>query len=213
MDAQTREKIFEPFFTTKEQGKGTGLGLSTVYGIVNQHNGHIAVDSTPGKGTTVNIYLPRYERAVEARTEPPAEMEQARGTETVLLVEDDDQLRQLISQILSEQGYTVLEANNGAEALLISQRHSGPIQLVLTDIVMPEMNGYVLAERLRSSRSDAAVQFISGYQGEAIWQQGQIPPDASIVTKPFTRKRLLYKVREVLDTREKALHNRTLCAS
>jgi CheY-like chemotaxis protein len=205
--------MFEPFFTTKEQGKGTGLGLSTVYGIVNQHNGHIAVDSTQGEGSTVKIYLPRAEGAAKACAEPPAEMQRTRGTETVLLVEDDDQVRHLISQILQGQGYTVLEADCGAEALLISERHLGPIQLMLTDIVMPEMNGYVLAERLRSSRSDTTVQFMSGYQGDAIWYQGPIPPDASILSKPFTPERLLDKIREVLDTGEEGCRGNTMSAS
>ena len=203
MDAHTKARMFEPFFTTKEPGKGTGLGLSTVYGIVKLHNGHISVDSTQGMGSTVKIYLPRVEGAVKACIEPLAEVGRTRGTETVLLVEDDDQLRQLTSQILRGQGYTVLEADSGAEALLISQRHLGPIQLMLTDIVMPGMNGYVLAEQLKSSRSDTAVQFMSGYLGDAIWNQGPMRPDASIVTKPFTPERLLHKVREVLDAEEK----------
>jgi CheY-like chemotaxis protein len=178
MDAQTTARMFEPFFTTKEQGKGTGLGLSTVYGIVKQHGGHISVDSTQGEGSTFKIYLPRVEGAVNPGSELPAEMKKTRGTETVLLVEDDDQLRRLTAQILRGQGYTVLEAENGAEALLISERHPGPIQLMLSDIVMPGMNGYVLAERLRSLRSETVVQFMSGYQGDAIWRQGPMPPDA-----------------------------------
>jgi two-component system cell cycle sensor histidine kinase/response regulator CckA len=213
MDAQTKARMFEPFFTTKEQGKGTGLGLSTVYGIVKQHNGHISVDSSQGKGSTVKIYLPRVAGAVQACAEPPAEVKRTRCAETVLLVEDDDQLRHLTSQILRGQGYTVLEADSGAEALLISERHLGPIQLMLSDIVMPEMNGYVLAELLRSSRLDTAVQFMSGYQGDVIWHQEPTPPDASIMTKPFTRERLLDKIREVLDTRENASHVNVMSAS
>jgi two-component system cell cycle sensor histidine kinase/response regulator CckA len=211
MDEQTKARMFEPFFTTKEQSKGTGLGLSTVYGIVKLHNGHISVASTEGAGTTVKIYLPRVEGAVKPRGEPPAEAKQIRGTETILLVEDDDQLRRLTSQILQDQGYTVLEAGSGSEALLLSRRHPGPIQLMLTDIVMPEMNGYVLAERLRPSRSDTVVQFMSGYQSDAIWNDGPMPKDASIVIKPFTPAQLLHRVREILDTGEKA-HDNTLSA-
>jgi len=213
MDAQTKARMFEPFFTTKEQGKGTGLGLSTVYGIVKLHNGHISVDSTQGMGSTVKIYLPRVEGAVKACAEPLAEVKRTRGMETVLLVEDDDQLRHLTSQILRGQGYTVLEADSGAEALLIAERHPGPIQLMLTDIVMPGMNGYVLAEQLRSSRSDTAVQFMSGYQGDAIWNQEPLPPNVSLITKPFTPERLLGKIREVLDTVEKGSHGNAMSAS
>lgn len=208
MDAQTKARMFEPFFTTKEQSKGTGLGLSTVYGIVKQHNGHISVVSTQGKGSTVEIYLPRVEGTVKPCVEPPEEAKQIRGTETVLLVEDDDQLRHLTAQILRDQGYTVLEAESGAEALLLSQRHLGPIQLMLTDIVMPEMNGYVLAERLSSSRSDTLVQFMSGYQSDAIWNDGPMPKDTSIVIKPFTSEQLLHRIREVLDASQRASSER-----
>jgi len=213
MDAQTKARMFEPFFTTKEQSKGTGLGLSTVYGIVKQHNGHISVASAQGKGSTVNIYLPRVEGAVKPCTEPQDEVTEIRGTETVLLVEDDDQLRHLTAKILRDQGYTVLEAESGAEALLLSKRHLGPIQLMLTDIVMPEMNGYVLAERLRSSRSDTAVQFMSGYQGDAIWNDGPMPKDTSIVIKPFAPEQLLHRIREVLDAEERGSDDNTLSAS
>jgi two-component system cell cycle sensor histidine kinase/response regulator CckA len=213
MDAQTKDRMFEPFFTTKEQSKGTGLGLSTVYGIVKLHNGHISVASTEGTGTTFKIYLPRVEGAVKPCGESPAEAKQIRGTETILLVEDDDQLRHLTSQILRDQGYTVLEADSGAEALLLSQRHLGPIQLMLTDIVMPDMNGYVLADRLRPSRPDTVVQFMSGYQSDAIWNNGLMPKDTSIVIKPFTPAQLLHKLREILDTGENRSHDNTLSAS
>jgi len=213
MDTQTKARMFEPFFTTKEQSKGTGLGLSTVYGIVKQHNGHISVASTQGKGSTVDIYLPRVEGAAQPFTEPPHEARKIRGTETVLLVEDDDQLRHFTAQILRDQGYTVLEAESGAEALLLSQRHLGPIQLMLTDIVMLEMNGYVLAERLRPSRSDTVVQFMSGYQSDAIWNDGPMPKDTSIVIKPFTPEQLLHKIREALDAKENGTHDNTLSAS
>jgi CheY-like chemotaxis protein len=213
MDAQTQARMFEPFFTTKEPGKGTGLGLSTVYGIVKLHNGHVSVDSTQGMGSTIKIYLPRFDGAVKAFAEPLAEVKPTRGMETVLLVEDDDQLRHLASQILRSQGYKVLEAESGAEALLISHRHPGPIQLMLTDVVMPGMNGYALAEQLKSSRPDTAVQFMSGYQGDAIWNHGSVPPDTSMVIKPFTPERLLQGVREALDTRERGFRSNTMSAS
>jgi two-component system, cell cycle sensor histidine kinase and response regulator CckA len=213
MAAETQPQVFEPFFTTKEQGRGTGLGLSTVYGIVKQHKGHISVDSAPGRGSTFKIYLPRFQGAVETITEPVMQQIRTRATETVLLVEDDDQLRRLTFEILQGEGYTVLEADSGPEALLLSQRHAGPIQLMLTDIIMPGMNGHILAERLMSSRSDTVVLYMSGYAGASAGRQGSIGPDTSLVMKPFTPEQLLGKVRELLDVAKKGVNGDTCSAS
>ena len=213
MAAETQPQVFEPFFTTKEQGRGTGLGLSTVYGIVKQHKGHISVDSAPGRGSTFKIYMPRFQGAVETITEPVMPQIRTRATETVLLVEDDDQLRRLTFEILQGEGYTVLEADSGPEALLLSQRHAGPIQLMLTDIIMPGMNGHILAERLVSSRSDTVVLYMSGYAGASAGRQGSIGPDTSLVMKPFTPEQLLDKVRELLDVAKGGANNDTCSAS
>ena len=214
MAAETQPQVFEPFFTTKEQGRGTGLGLSTVYGIVKQHKGHISVDSAPGRGSTFKIYMPRFQGAVETITEPVMPEIRTRATETVLLVEDDDQLRRLTFEILQGEGYTVLEADSGPDALLLSQGHAGPIQLMLTDIIMPGMNGHILAERLMSSRSDTVVLYMSGYAGASAGRrQGSIGPDTSLVMKPFTPEQLLDKVRELLDVAKGGANGDTCSAS
>jgi CheY-like chemotaxis protein len=198
MDADTQAQMFDPFFTTKGQGQGTGLGLSTVYGIVKEHDGHVDVESAVGIGTTMRVYLPRVEGAVEATSRVSGETERSPGAETILLVEDDDQLRHLIAQILQAGGYTLLEAENGSQALLLSEQQVTPIDLVLTDIVMPGMNGRMLAEKLMSSRACNAVLFMSGYTGDATAHQQAIPAGATILAKPFTPGQLLDKVRSVL---------------
>jgi two-component system, cell cycle sensor histidine kinase and response regulator CckA len=199
MDAETCSHVFEPFFTTKEQGKGTGLGLSTVYGIVKQSGGYIWAESEPGSGSSFKIYLPRVGEVAER---PPARQmrpEAHRGIETILLVEDEAGVRALIRQVLQRHGYTVLDCSHGGEALLAAERHQGHIQLLLTDVVLPQMNGRELAERLLGARTDMKVLYMSGYTDEAIAHHGVLTPGSAFVQKPFTNEALARKVREVLD--------------
>ncbi len=199
MDKETQKRVFEPFFTTKEAGSGTGLGLSTVYGIVKQNKGNIWVYSEPGKGTTFKVYWPvvKGERAAVRDKEEAPEI--PAGSETILLVEDEEVVRELARQVLEQKSYKVLTAQHGAEALIVSEQHDSPIHLLLTDVVMPGMNGKELAERLQASRSDLHVIYMSGYADAAIFQNGRVPDAASYLQKPFTPDGLLRKVREVLD--------------
>jgi CheY-like chemotaxis protein len=212
MDAETRSHLFEPFFTTKEQGKGTGLGLSTVYGTVRQSGGHISVASEPGRGSTFTVYLPRVAAAapVPAPAPPPAPAGPAprspaeavltpgRG-ETILLVEDAQRVRAVVREILEMSGYVVLEARHGAEALEISNRHPGAIHLLVTDVVMPQMSGRELAQRLATLRPDLKVLYMSGYTDDAIVRHGVLAAGIAFLSKPFTPDALALKVREVLD--------------
>jgi two-component system cell cycle sensor histidine kinase/response regulator CckA len=197
MDAETRSRIFEPFFTTKELGKGTGLGLSTVYGIVRQSGGHIWVYSELGQGTTFKIYLPRTDRAIS--TEKPAAglAGGLRGAGTILLVEDEDALRELTRDLLEADGYTVLEAERPDQAIEIAVRHSGPIHLMLTDMVMPGMNGRVLAVNLAPVRPKMKVVYMSGYTG---FSHLGLADSVPLLAKPFTRDGLLRKLHEVLNS-------------
>jgi PAS domain S-box-containing protein len=199
MDTQVKGHIFEPFFTTKEKGKGTGLGLATVYGIVKQSDGYIWVYSEPGQGTSFKIYLPR----VEAPAEPPAPNAtpptSLRGSETVLLVEDEDAVRNLTRRVLEAHGYTVLTAADGQEALRLADRHRGPIHLLLTDVVMPNMSGRQVAERVLSARRGTKVLYLSGYTDDAIIHHGVLAPGIAFLQKPFTPQGLARKLREVLD--------------
>jgi CheY-like chemotaxis protein len=202
MDKKTQARIFEPFFTTKEEGKGTGLGLSTVYGIVKQSGGNIWVYSEPGHGTTFRIYLPRIEEAAEAVEPDEAPEPSPRGSETILLVEDEAGVRNLAKTILQTQGYTVLEAAQGEEALRLSGQHEGLIHLMVTDMVMPEMNGRELAERLKPLRPNMKILFVSGYTEKAIGHHGELDPGMAFLQKPFTPQTLARKVRQVLYDRK-----------
>jgi PAS domain S-box-containing protein len=199
MDAKTQSRIFEPFFTTKPPGRGTGLGLSTVYGIVKQSGGNIWLYSEPGKGTTFKIYLP----AIAAVPEDigkvaPAEAAPRRGG-TVLVVEDDEQLRRLTHRALASQGYTVLEADRGSTALDIARRHKGHIDLLLTDVIMPDTNGRKLAETMRAARPELRVLYMSGYPDGAIASHGMLEPGVAYLAKPFTTEAVARRVREVLE--------------
>jgi PAS domain S-box-containing protein len=199
MDAETQSRLFEPFFTTKEPGKGTGLGLSTVYGIVKQSGGNIWVYSEPGRGTTFKIYLPRVNEPVE-RVRPAEETAgHLQGSEVILLVEDDGMVRSLVSEILRMQGYQVLEASSGHEAIYLCEHRQAPIHLLLTDMVLPGLSGSELAERLSGLRPGLKVLFMSGYTDRALLHQGHLNFDEAYLQKPFTPDALARKVREVLD--------------
>jgi PAS domain S-box-containing protein len=198
MDLATQARIFEPFFTTKEVGKGTGLGLSTAYGIVKQSNGHVTVNSELRSGTIFRIYLPKTEGEAAAPVE--AERESSpRGSETVLLVEDDPDLRDLAREILETQGHTVLAAQDVEDALRIAEGHKGVIQLLITDVVMPQRSGRALADMVRRHRPNIRVLFMSGYTDDAIVHHGVLDPGTPFLSKPFTPGTLARKVREVLD--------------
>jgi len=197
MDRETQARIFEPFFTTKEKGKGTGLGLSTVYGIVKQSGGYILVDSEPGQGATFRIYLPRVEEVAEAAGHVQVRQAQNGGSETVLLVEDEESVRQLVRETLEAQGYKILEAENGEEALQIANTHSD-IDMLITDVVMPGMGGRELSARLCASHPHTKLLYLSGYTEDAIVHEGVLEPGTAFLQKPFTLQTLTRKVREVL---------------
>jgi len=199
MSAEVKKHLFEPFFTTKAPGKGTGLGLATVYGIVKQHNGHIAVQSELGQGTTFNIYFPRVDAGreeIDEKAEAPAPV---RGTETILLVEDAEMVRKLTHDILTANGYTVFSMASVTETLDWAQQYYGPIHLLLTDVVMPEMNGKELFMQLAPFRPEMKVLFMSGYTADVIVHHGMLEQGVQFLEKPFSVNGLLQKVREVLD--------------
>ncbi|MCI0343590.1 MAG: response regulator [Planctomycetales bacterium] len=199
MRPEVLSHLFEPFFTTKEPGKGTGLGLSTVYGIVRQGGGHVGVYSEPGRGSTFKVYLPAAEGPPEGTAPAPPAPVALRGSETVLVVEDETGLRELARRILIEAGYRVLEARDGREALVLAVKEPGLIHLLLTDVVMPEMGGPQLARKLASARPDMRALFVSGYTEHGAEQAGPLEAGALFLPKPFGRDQLLRKVREVLD--------------
>ena len=199
MDDDVAERVFEPFFTTKPDGKGTGLGLSTVYGIVKQNNGSVWVYSELDHGTTFKIYLPRTQDSRAAPHPATPRIAQLKGDETILLVEDDEAVRKATSRMLRKAGYNVLEAETGGDALLIAEQHAEPIALMLSDVVMPRMNGPQLAERLVDVRPEMLVLFMSGYTADAVAQHGVLEEELPLIEKPFAEEALLRKVREVLD--------------
>ncbi|MGQ9555464.1 MAG: PAS domain S-box protein [Anaerolineae bacterium] len=200
MSEEVKAHLFEPFFTTKEVGKGTGLGLATTYGIVKQHGGHIYVYSELGEGTTFKVYLPRSFEAVEKLGRRDEESYLPAGQETVLVVEDEPSVRRVEVRILREQGYQVLEAANGVEAMRVAMYHPGPIHLLLTDVVMPQMSGRELAERLRAIQPKLKVLYLSGYTDNAIVHRGVLDEGVAFLQKPFTIPALAGKVRQVLDS-------------
>jgi CheY-like chemotaxis protein len=198
MDKETQSRIFEPFFTTKEKGKGTGLGLSTVYGIVKQSGGYIFAQSELGSGSTFRIYLPRV-------ADPPGQPGLAKhtqapsgGSETVLLVEDEDSVRELVRETLQSKGYTVMEACDGINGMKVAETHHGKIDILITDVVMPGMSGRELAQRVSASRPTIKVLYLSGYTEDAIIHEGVLDPGTAFLQKPFTLQALARKVRDVL---------------
>jgi len=199
MAPEVRDRVFEPFFTTKGKGKGTGLGLSTVYGIVKQSGGNIWVYSEPGQGTTLKIYLPRFDEPAEELKTQEAGEEFPRGSETILIVEDDKEVRNLAVQILKRQGYTVLDGSYGDKAFNVCRQHKGPIHLLVTDVVMPGMDGRVLSESLSQLHPEMKVLYMSGYTDDAIIHHGMMEKGMNFIQKPFTVNGLTNKVREVLD--------------
>jgi CheY-like chemotaxis protein len=201
MTEAVKAHVFEPFFTTKERGKGTGLGLSMVYGIIKQSGGEIEIESAPGRGTTFNVYLPRVDTAAPAaeRDAGTKLVEVLRGNETVLLVEDEEMVRNLATRVLTANGYFVLSAANGPEALALLARHGKPVDVLVTDVVMPGMSGRDLSKEIAKKNFAHRTLFISGYTDDAIVHHGVLEPGLAFLNKPFTLESLLRKLREVLD--------------
>ena len=200
MDEETQSKIFDPFFTTKPRGTGTGLGLATVYGIVKQNRGYIWAYSEPGQGTTMKVYLPRAGEVLEPGRGGDMEVGGGlTGAETILVVEDNDQVLDMIVKILDRYGYRTLPARDGAEAVRVARDFEGEIHLLLTDVIMPGMSGKEVAERLRSERPDMKVLFMSGYTENIIMQKGILSGDIHYIQKPFSFEGLVRKVREAID--------------
>jgi CheY-like chemotaxis protein len=199
MSKEVQAHIFEPFFTTKEPEKGTGLGLCTVYAIVKQSDGYLLVDSEIGRGTTFSVYLPHVEGSPELPTPAVEFASIPSGTETVLLVEDEDSLRTLVQGCLEKRGYTVVSASNGQEALNRAQRHQGTVHLLLTDVIMPGMSGRELADSLKRARPDVTILYMSGYTHDLVTQQGILETGSELLQKPFSINSLLIRVRQTLD--------------
>jgi CheY-like chemotaxis protein len=199
IDAATRAHLFEPFFTTKERGRGTGLGLSTSYGIVKQNQGEILVQSEPGAGAIFKIYLPRVNDPLETEYKAPTDTKRYHGSETVLVVEDEEGVRRVLLGMLQQIGYRVFTAGGAQEAIDLCLSSEVPIQMLITDVVMPKMGGRELAERLRDFAPDLKVLFVSGYTGSAIMHDGVLDAGTHFLQKPFTVEQLAGKVREVLE--------------
>ncbi len=200
MTAEVKARAFEPFFTTKGAGRGTGLGLATVYGIVKQSGGQISLHSEPGVGSCFKVYLPALTTPAR-QSLPDDQLTQEQGHETILLVEDEEGVRKLARLVLESHGYTVIEASNGAQAVDAARAHRGPIHLVVTDVVMPQLSGSKLAQHLHGSHPSAKVLFMSGYTDDAVVRHGVIEAEAAFLQKPFAPHALAQKVRDVLDGR------------
>lgn len=198
MDAETRSHVFDPFFTTKQ--RGTGLGLATVYGVAKQTGGHTVISSEPGRGTTVKVYLPRVDEALEVRKSRGRETTEFHGTETILLVEDDDSLRPLVQQMLQQFGYTVLETGNSEQAMAVCERYQGPIHLLLTDVALQRKSGTELASRILTGRPEMRVLYMSGHCQDVILSHGISGANIPLIQKPFAVRDLAQKVREALDS-------------
>jgi len=202
MTEEVKSRLFEAFFTTKPKGKGTGLGLATCQTIVQQSGGHIGLCSELGQGTTFKIYFPRVELPLDVSSRPIQTGPLPRGTETLLVVEDEPAVRHLACSVLQGQGYQLLSATNGQDALHTVRDHKGsPIRLVVTDVIMPQMGGKVMAEWLKTANPDLKILFTSGYTDEAITQQGVLETGVEFLPKPYTPATLVLKVREMLDHR------------
>lgn len=199
MTAEIKAHLFEPFFTTKERGRGTGLGLSTSYGIVKQNGGEILVYSEPQIGSAFKIYLPRVEDPLDVEPSSVSGSERFRGSETILVVEDEDDVRRVVVHMLQQLGYDVLTAASGAEAMQLYNDTERPIHLLLTDVVMPKMSGKELADRLTRNLPGLKVLFVSGYTGSVIIHHGVLDPGTYFLQKPFSAAQLGGKVREVLE--------------
>jgi len=198
IDKEIQQRIFEPFYTTKGINKGTGLGLSTVYGIIKQNQGFIWVYSEPGHGSTFKIYLPKNEKTEWIKGKGRTPIEKLSGSETILIVEDDDRLRKLLRITLEKYGYKVLDAGNGEEAIEICNSYDGIIQLMITDVVMPKMNGKEAVDRIQPLYPKMKVIFMSGYTDDAISHHGVLEPGLNFIEKPFKHEQLALKIREVL---------------
>jgi CheY-like chemotaxis protein len=204
MDEETKSHIFEPFFTTKGPGKGTGLGLATVYGIVRQTGGGISVESEPGKGSTFRIYLPQVTAPVDLTKTTAAPVDKSKNFETVLVVEDEEIVRELVCEVLQEQGYNILCARDGVDALKLAENFDGKIHLLVTDVIMPNMNGQELAAQLSTLRPDMKVLYVSGYSDNDIGDHGVLDPRFELLQKPFTPQTLARKIRDVIHERNYA---------
>ena len=198
MDAETRKRIFDPFFTTKESGKGTGLGLATVFGIIKQHQGHIWVYSESGNGTTFKIYLPQAKETLQTIIPPPKEPVSIYGTETVLVAEDDEMVRNLVCETLEAHGYDVVEAQSPTDCLELAYSKD-TIHLLLTDVIMPEMNGKELYQKIAAIHPNSRVLYMSGYTNEIVVHHGILDEGINFLQKPFTVQNLTRKVREILN--------------
>jgi CheY-like chemotaxis protein len=199
MSQEVLSHVFEPFFTTKERGKGTGLGLATVYGIVKQSDGYVACYSEPGRGTSFTIYFPRTAESRDRTAAPVSGVATLTGSETILLVEDEEMVRQFTKTLLEKSGYTVIGVPGGREALAVIESHKCGFAMLVTDVVMPKMSGRELARKLMRARPEVKVLFVSGYTGNAIVHRGMLDPGIDFMQKPYESREFLAKVREILD--------------